>query len=60
MTEQTGKSARPKVQTGDDAVKQAHEDALSPEQKHKNYLETVDRLHAESVVGPDGKTPSVG
>jgi hypothetical protein len=60
MADETPKSARPKVQTQDDKKAQAREDALSPDQKHQNYLETLDRLHAESVVGPDGKTPSTG
>ena len=30
-----------------DAVKQAQKEALSPDQKHKNYLEDIERLHNE-------------
>ena len=39
-----------------DAVEQARHDALSPEQKHKNYLEDLERLHNESQVNEYGKT----
>ena len=30
-----------------EAVKQAQKDSLSPEQKHKNYLDDIERLHNE-------------
>lgn len=60
MTEQSKTSARPKVQTDDDVRKQAREDALTPEQKHQNYLDTLEKLHEESVVGADKKTPPTG
>ena len=30
-----------------DAVKQAQKDSLSPEQKHKNYLDLLEKLHGE-------------
>ena len=60
MASEKTESARPKVQTSEDVVKQAHEDARSPADKHKAYLETLERLHSESVVGPDKKTPPVG
>ena len=58
--EQSKESARPKVQDEDDARKQAREDALSPDEKHQNYLDDLERLHRESVVGPDKRTPPTG
>jgi hypothetical protein len=30
-----------------DAVKAAQADALTPDQKHKNYLDDIERLHNE-------------
>jgi hypothetical protein len=42
------------------AFKQAREQALSPEQKHKNYLDDLERLHKESVVDATGHTPRAG
>lgn len=56
----TQSSARPKEQTDSEALQQAKEDALSPEQKHKNYLEDLERLHGESVVDARGNTPRAG
>jgi hypothetical protein len=53
-------SARPKEQTDSEALQQAKEDALSPEDKHKNYLEDLERLHGESVVDARGNTPRAG
>jgi hypothetical protein len=53
-------TARPKDQTDSEAVQQAREDALSPEQKHKNYLDDLERLHKESVVDSLGHTPRAG
>lgn len=57
---ETKDTGRPKVQSNDDAQKQAKSDALSPDEKHQNYLDTLAKLHAESVVGPDNKTPATG
>lgn len=57
---ETEKTGRPKAQTDDDAQKQAKSDALSPDEKHQNYLDTLAKLHAESVVGPDNRTPPTG
>ena len=31
----------------DEAVKQAHSQALSPEEKHQAYLDDLERLHNE-------------
>lgn len=31
----------------EDIVKQTKADALTPDQKHKNYLEDIERLHNE-------------
>jgi hypothetical protein len=61
MTDADDKTtARPKNQSQDDAVKQAKDDALSPADKHKNYLEDLERLHKESVVDSLGHTPRAG
>jgi hypothetical protein len=42
------------------AFKQAREQALSPEQKHENYLADLKRLHGESVIDSTGHTPRAG
>jgi hypothetical protein len=44
----------------DRAVKQSHDQALSPQDKHQNYLDDLERLHRESVVDSHGKTPRAG
>ena len=44
-------SSRPQPQSDDDAVKQAKDDALSPDEKHANYLADLERLHDESKQG---------
>ena len=44
-----------------DSVKQAHAQALSPEEKHQAYLDDLERLHNESALDPaTGKTAYVG
>jgi hypothetical protein len=48
-TEKAGN--RPQPQSDSDALKQAKGDALSPDEKHKNYLEDIERLHRESSQG---------
>jgi hypothetical protein len=53
-------TGRPKDRTQDDAQHQAREDALTPEQKHKNYLADLGRLHKESVIDDSGRTPRAG
>lgn len=57
MAESKTESARPQPQTDDEAVKQAKSDALSPDDKHKNYLETRERLLKESTVTVRGGQP---
>lgn len=46
--------------SGDDPFKQTKEQALTPEQKHQNYLDDVKRLHEESAVDALGNTPRAG
>lgn len=53
-------TTRPAAQSHDEAVKQAKHDALSPDEKHKNYLADLERLHKESVVDSLGHTPRAG
>lgn len=60
MSEHKSTSPRPAKQTHDDALAQAKSDALSPEDKHKNYLDDLERLHGESVVDAQGNTPRAG
>ena len=51
------------TQTDDrsDAQKQAKEQALSPQDKHQNYLDDLERLHRESELDPGtGKTRLFG
>lgn len=60
MADEQPTSARPKDQTQDDALQQARDDALSPQQKHKNYLADLERIHGESVVDAQGNTPRAG
>jgi hypothetical protein len=40
----------------DEATQQALNQAVSPEEKHKNYLEDLERLHRESKVNESGRT----
>lgn len=51
MSEQESETGRPEPQSDSDAVKQAKSDALSPNDKHKNYLADLERLHKESQQG---------
>lgn len=60
MADDKTPSSRPKDQTADDVLKQAKEDALSPDEKHKNYLADLERLHKESAVDAHGFTPRAG
>lgn len=43
-----------------DAVKQSLDQALSPDEKHQNYLDDLERLHKESAVDALGNTPRAG
>jgi hypothetical protein len=56
-TETTEQDAPP---SKGDPFAQSKKQALSPEQKHKNYLDDLKRLHKESVVDPLGNTPRAG
>ena len=56
MADTTEETGRPQDQSFDDAVKQATHDALSPTDKHKNYLADLERLHNESKVNESGRT----
>ena len=47
----SARSNRPQPQSDSDALKQAKGDALSPDEKHANYLEDIERLHRESSQG---------
>ena len=51
MTEKNTESTRPKSPSKDDSLKQAKSDALSPDEKHENYLADIERLHKESDQG---------
>lgn len=44
-----------------DALKQAQEQAQSPQDSHQNYLDDLERLHRESEIDPStGKTRYFG
>jgi hypothetical protein len=47
----TSRGNRPQPQSDSDALKQAKGDALSPDEKHENYLADIERLHRESSQG---------
>lgn len=47
----SSRSNRPQPQSDSEALKQAKGDALSPDEKHKNYLADIERLHKESSQG---------
>ena len=46
MSEEKAAAKEEESEQSDD-LKQAQEDSLSPEQKHENYLKTLERLHNE-------------
>jgi hypothetical protein len=54
--QQTGSSGQQQAKPGSEAVEQARRQALSPTDKHKNYLDDLERLHDESKVNEYGKT----
>lgn len=60
MADEKQTKTHPTAQPEGEAVKQSHAQALSPEQKHKNYLDDLERLHGESVVDSLGNTPRAG
>ena len=51
MSEAEKEGNRPQPQSPEEALKQAKDDALSPADKHKNYLQDIERLHKESQSG---------
>jgi hypothetical protein len=60
MADETSRTSSAKTDDTSDAFKQTKDQALSPEEKHKNYLADVKRLHEESVIDSSGKTPRAG
>jgi hypothetical protein len=40
----------------DEATQQSLKQALTPDQKHKNYLADLERLHRESKINESGRT----
>jgi hypothetical protein len=51
MSDDVKQGNRPEPQTPEEALKQAKDDSLSPDEKHKHYLEDIERLHNESQSG---------
>ena len=60
MADETNTEKTSGKKSGDDPVKQSKSQALSPDEKHKNYLDDLERAHKESVVDALGNTPRAG